>query len=175
MSNRPTCYPAGTVTNQHASRVQGGVNNANIDFVHFVPSLKYLLDVKVLKYQHFYPSVDYFDFLKLMLITIKMVQIEEMIHEKLRFGPQNQIQIFVEPYLSTIKEMLQNPDDALKLRVLDLLVEICGISQEHLEMVDKEGLLNDLFIDLKKDDDVLVQLNAIGKTQTLCKINFCAK
>ena len=74
---------------------------------------------------------------------------------------QNHIQIFAEPYLSTIKEMLQNPDDALKLRVLELLVEICSISQEHLEMVDKEGLLNDLFIDLKKDEDVLVQLNAI--------------
>ena len=38
---------------------------------------------------------------------------------------QNHIQIFAEPYLSTIKEMLQNPDEALKLRVLELLVEIC--------------------------------------------------
>ena len=73
----------------------------------------------------------------------------------------NQIQVFKDPFLSILKEMLMNPDDALKLRVLELLVEICAISQEHLEMVDKEGLLTGLFNDLKKDDDVLVQLNAI--------------
>merc|ERR1719340_598242 len=41
------------------------------------------------------------------------------------------------------------------------MVDICAISHEHIEIIAKEGFLKGLFIDLKKDEDVLVQLNAI--------------
>ena len=42
--------------------------------------------------------------------------------------------LFIEPYVSVVGEMLQVRDDALMLRVLELLVDICSESQEHLEM-----------------------------------------
>ena len=47
---------------------------------------------------------------------------------------KNQIYIFVEPILSTLKEMQQAKTDALKLRVLELMVEISRISEEHMTM-----------------------------------------
>lgn len=74
---------------------------------------------------------------------------------------QGQVHLFLEPFLSCSKEMLEVTDDALKLRVLELFVEVSNMSQEHLELATKERLLQSLFEDLKKDDDVLVQLNAL--------------
>ena len=45
----------------------------------------------------------------------------------------NQLFLFTEPLLSSLKEMAQNSNDSLQLRVLELMVEISNISQEHLE------------------------------------------
>ena len=93
-------------------------------------------------------------------VSKKSYQLIKTLAEK-RTGSNNQIVIFLEPILSTLKEMLQVPNDALKLRVLELMVDISTLSQQHLENVAKEGFLKGLFEDLKKDEDVLVQLNAI--------------
>ena len=46
----------------------------------------------------------------------------------------NQIYIFIEPILTVLKEMLDAKTDSLKLRVLELFVDICSISHEHTEM-----------------------------------------
>ena len=45
----------------------------------------------------------------------------------------NQLFLFTEPLLSSLKEMAQNSNDSLQLRVLELMVEISNVSQEHLE------------------------------------------
>jgi len=81
----------------------------------------------------------------------------------------NQIYIFIEPILSVLKEMLDTKTDSLKLRVLELFVDICCISHEHTERIAKEGFLKGLFDDLKKDEDVLVQLNAIEIVSNLAE------
>ena len=45
----------------------------------------------------------------------------------------NQLYLFAEPLISALKEMSQVQNDSLQLRVLELMVEISNISQEHLE------------------------------------------
>lgn len=88
---------------------------------------------------------------------------------KIRSGSSNQIYIFTDPILSTLKEMLGIEKDALKLRVLELMVDISRHSDEHMNNVAKEGFLQSLFDDLKKDQDVLVQLNAIELVSNLAE------
>ena len=46
----------------------------------------------------------------------------------------NQIYIFTEPTVSILKEMLDVKTDSLKLRVLEMMVDICTISHEHTQM-----------------------------------------
>ena len=50
----------------------------------------------------------------------------------IRIG-NNQICLFTEPFISSLKEMSEVQNDSLQLRVLELMVEISNISQEHLE------------------------------------------
>lgn len=88
---------------------------------------------------------------------------------KIRSGSNNQMCIFADPILSTLKEMLGIEKDALKLRVLELMVEIASLSEEHMNLVAQEGFLKSLFQDLKKDSDVLVQLNAIELVSNLAE------
>ena len=46
---------------------------------------------------------------------------------------KNQILIFSEPFLTAMKEMGEADTDALKLRFIELMVEISTIDQEYLE------------------------------------------
>jgi hypothetical protein len=52
---------------------------------------------------------------------------------ELRNG-DNQIFLFVPPVLPCLHEMLEVKAEDLKLRVLDLLVQVSNLSQEHFEM-----------------------------------------
>ena len=51
----------------------------------------------------------------------------------IRRDGNNQIVLFKDPINEVLKESLTVKDDALKLRVLDLMIKVSALSEEHLE------------------------------------------
>lgn len=73
--------------------------------------------------------------------------------------------LFTEPLLNVLKDMMlmveTDAKDELKLRLLDVIVTVSNANEKNLMLAAQHGFLDVLFQLLDKEDDVLVQLNAL--------------
>ena len=63
-------------------------------------------------------------------------------------------------------QQLSAKDETIRFRVLDLMVRLTQLSEEHLVAVEATGFLQQI-VNQVHIDDILVQLNAIGKCEKL--------